>query len=249
MRDLPICPAGHRRRVRAGGRRDVARAASARSPDAPAAARGREHPDHARGRRGHREAGHALLDRQGQRGDAAPGDEGVRPRQAAVPADARRHDLEVPRHVRVPRSHGGGSRLRPARAHEPGRGRARHQSLHARIGRAHRHLEDRGAEAGAHEVRVRRRLRRRAPRRGEVARQGARVLVPLRAAPLGSEEPAPGAVAALQRAEAAGRVDPRVPALELDRARRLALHLPRGHSRSCRCTSRRSARWSSATAC
>ena len=105
-----------------------------------------------------------------------------------------------------------------------------------------------GLKQALDQVRVRRRLRRGAPRRGEVARQGARVLVPLRAAPLGSEEPAPRAVAALQRAEAAGRVDPRVPALELDRARRLALHLPRGHSRSCRCTSRRSGRSSSATA-
>ena len=86
-----------------------------------------------------------------------------------------------------------------------------------------------GLKQALDEVRLRRRVRRRPPRRGEVARQGARVLVPLGAAPLGSEEPAAGAVAPLQRAEAARRVDPGVPAVELDRARRLALHLPREH--------------------
>ena len=70
----------------------------------------------------------------------------------------------------------------------------------------------------------------------------------VRAAPLGPEEPAPGALAALQHAQAQGRIDPRLPAVELDRARRLAVHLPREHSRSCRSISPRSARWSSATA-
>jgi sulfate adenylyltransferase subunit 2 len=76
-------------------------------------------------------------------------------------------------------------------------------------------------------ARIRRRLRRRAPRRGEVARQGARLLVPLRPAPLGPEEPAPRALAPLQRAQAPGRVDPRLPALQLDRARRVGLHRAR----------------------
>ena len=61
-----------------------------------------------------------------------------------------------------------------------------------------------GAQAGARPVPVRRRVRRRAARRGEVARQGARLLVPLRAAPLGPEEPAARAVAPLQRPQAAG---------------------------------------------
>jgi sulfate adenylyltransferase subunit 2 len=45
-----------------------------------------------------------------------------------------------------------------------------------------------------------------------------------------------------------GESDPRVPAVELDRARRLAIHPPARTSRSCRSTSPRSARWSSATA-
>jgi sulfate adenylyltransferase subunit 2 len=48
--------------------------------------------------------------------------------------------------------------------------------------------------------------------------------------PLGPEEPAPRAVEALQRAgHPQGRVDPGVPAVELDRARHLAVHLARGH--------------------
>ena len=51
-----------------------------------------------------------------------------------------------------------------------------------------------------------------------------------RAAPLGPEEPAARALASLQRAQAPGRVDPRLPAVELDRARRVALHLPRADS-------------------
>jgi sulfate adenylyltransferase small subunit len=41
--------------------------------------------------------------------------------------------------------------------------------------------------------------------------------------------PAPGAVAHLQRAQAQERVDPRVPDVELDRARHLAVHLPARH--------------------
>ncbi len=58
-------------------------------------------------------------------------------------------------------------------------------------------------QAGARQVRLRRRLRRRAPRRGEAPRQGAHLLVPHRAAPLGPEEPAPGAVEPLQHAHRA----------------------------------------------
>jgi hypothetical protein len=91
---------------------------------------------------------------------------------------------------------------------------------------SHRHVKTAGAEAGARQVRLRRRLRRRAARRGEVARQGAHLLVPLGAASLGSEEPAAGALAALQRAQAQGREHPRVSAVELDRAGHLAVHPP-----------------------
>ena len=60
--------------------------------------------------------------------------------------------------------------------------------------------------------------------------------------------PAPGAVEPLQHAHPHGRERARVPAVELDRARRLAVHLPREASRCRRCISPPSGRWSSATA-
>ena len=47
--------------------------------------------------------------------------------------------------------------------------------------------------------------------------------------PLGSQAPAAGALEALQRAQAPRREPARVSALELDRARHLALHPPREH--------------------
>ena len=46
---------------------------------------------------------------------------------------------------------------------------------------------------------------------------------------LGPQEPATRAVEPLQRPRAPGREHPRLPDVELDRARRLAVHLPRGH--------------------
>ena len=140
------------------------------------------------------------------------------------PAAPRRHDLEVPRDVRPARPGRRHARHGAHRLHQSRRGRARDQSVHPRLGGPHRHLEDAGAQAGARQVRLRRRAGRRAPGRGEVAGQGARVLVSHRAASLGSQEPATGALAPLQRAQAQGGVDPRVPAVELDGAGRLALH-------------------------
>jgi 3'-phosphoadenosine 5'-phosphosulfate sulfotransferase (PAPS reductase)/FAD synthetase len=67
-------------------------------------------------------------------------------------------------------------------------------------------------------------------RRDEEASRAKERVVPFDGASLGPEEPAPRALAPLQRAHATGRVDPRFPALELDRARRLAVHLSRGHT-------------------
>ena len=61
----------------------------------------------------------------------------------------------------------------------PGRRGPRHQSDRLRLPAAYPGDEDRGAEAGARPVWIRRGLRRRAPRRGEEPRQGAGVLVPL----------------------------------------------------------------------
>ena len=172
------------------------------------------------------------------------------PAQAAVPAAARRHDLEVPRHVRVPRrawrasSASSCSSTRTRKACAQGINPFDHGSADP-----HRHDEDRRASSRRSTstastrpsaARAATRRRSRAKERIFSFRTGA--------APLGPEEPAPRALAPLQRAQAQGRVHPRLPALELDRARRLAVHLPARTSRSCRSTSPPSARWSSATA-
>ena len=79
-------------------------------------------------------------------------------------------------------------------------------------------------QAGARSLRLRRRVRRRAPRRGEVAREGAHRVAALGTAPLGPEAPAPRALVAVQRAQAQGRKPARVPDLQLDRNRHLAVH-------------------------
>src|SRR5262249_44646075 len=149
--------------------------------------------------------------------------------KAALPAPAHRHDVEVPRHDRVARRAGARARPRPHRAHQPGRRCARHQPDHPRLRPLYRRDEDAGASPGARRPRLQRGVRRRAPRRGSVARQGARVLAAQRAAPLGSEAAAAGAVAAVQRPGPARRKRARVPAVELDRARRVALHPPGEH--------------------
>src|SRR5262249_46391053 len=92
--------------------------------------------------------------------------------------------------------------------------------------------EDRGAEAGADGRRLRRRIRWRAPRRGEEPRQGARLLVSLLDPRLGPQEPAPRALVALQHPGQAWGIDSRLSAFELDRARHLAIH-PGGEDRDC----------------
>ncbi len=96
---------------------------------------------------------------------------------------------------------------------------------------------------------LRRRLRRRPPRRGEGARQGADLLAARRVRPVGPAPPAPRAVEPLQRPARARRARARVPALQLDRARRLAVHRAREHRAARRSTSPTSARCSAATAC
>src|SRR5262249_52587602 len=67
------------------------------------AARSGKHLHHARGCGGIPQPGHALFDRQGLVGDAPPGDEGFLSVEAAIPPDARRHDVEVPRNDQVSR--------------------------------------------------------------------------------------------------------------------------------------------------
>ena len=97
--------------------------------------------------------------------------------------------------------------------------------------------------------RLHRRLRWRPPRRGEGPRQGARLLPPRRVRPVGPEDAAPRAVEPLQRPHPRGRAHADLPDLQLDRARHLGLHRPRGHRDPRRSTSPTSAASSSATAC
>ena len=87
---------------------------------------------------------------------------------------------------------------------------------------------DGDAARRARATRVRRRVRRRPPRRGARARQGAGAVVPRRVRPVGAARPARRAVDALQRAHPSRRAHPRVPTEQLDRARRMALHRGRG---------------------
>ncbi len=137
-----------------------------------------------------------------------------------------------------------------ARLPEPRVRGARHQPVRPRLGAAHRHVEDRGAASrrstsygfdcafgGA--------------RRDEEKSRAKERVFSIRSAQhrWDPKQPAARAVAtSTTRARSQGESDPGVPAVELDRARRLAVHPPRAASRSCRCTSPRRGRWSSATA-
>ncbi len=95
---------------------------------------------------------------------------------------------------------------------------------------AHRHVEDRGAEAGARPIWLRCGLWRRAARRGKEPGQGAHLLLPHRRSWLGPQEPASRTLVALQHPQGEGRKHPRLSALQLDRARYLAIYLSGGYS-------------------
>ena len=104
---------------------------------------------------------------------------------------------------------------------------------------------DRAAARRDHRAPVRRGVRRRPPRRGARPRQGADLLAARRVRPVGPAQAAPRAVEPLQRPARPGRARPRVPALQLDRARRLALHRSARTSSCRRSTTPTSARSSS----
>ena len=149
------------------------------------------------------------------------------PAPRAVRAAARRHRAQLPRGPRVPRPHGRastgcGSTSPPCRTTSTRRA--------ARAPRRHpQPAADRAAARRDPGEQVRRGVRRRPPRRGEGPRQGAGVLAARRVRPVGPAPPAPRAVAPLQRPARARRARPRLPAVQLDRAGRLAVHRARGH--------------------
>ena len=72
--------------------------------------------------------------------------------------------------------------------------------------------------------RLRRGVRRRPPRRGTRPRQGTHPELPRRVRPVGSAGAAPRTVVAVQRPDQEGRTGPGLPAEQLDRTGRLALH-------------------------
>ena len=110
------------------------------------------------------------------------------------------------------------------------RGEDGDQSIHARLDGSHRRDEDPGAQAGARHLRIRLRVRRRPARRRAFARQGAGVLDPLGTPPVGPQAAAARALAPVQHPQTQGREPAGVSAVELDRARCVALRPPREHS-------------------
>ena len=198
------------------------------APIPPRRARGRGGPHHPRGRRGARAAGAPLLRRQGLDRAAASGREGVPSRPVPVPAHARRHGPQLPRGDRVPRP--ARRRARRAARRRVGAGvdrpgPRRRADRPARIAQPAADDDAARRDGGA---RVRRGDRRRAPRRGALAREGADLLLPRRLRPVGSARAAARALEPLQRQDPQGRAGARLPHLELDGARRVAVRRPRG---------------------
>ena len=113
------------------------------------------------------------------------------------------------------------------RAHQYRRDRGRHAAVRGRHPALLRPAQDARAARRARGGQLRRGVRRRQARRGTIAREGARVLAARREGSVGSEAAAAGALAAPEWPRPPRREHPRLPALELDRDRRLAVH-PRG---------------------
>ncbi len=140
-------------------------------------------------------------------------------------------------------------RPRPDRAHQPGRRREEASTRSTTAARSTPTImKTQALVAGAADARLRRGVRRRAPRRGEVARQGARLLLPRQVPAVGSEEPAARAVEPVQRPRST-----RARASACSRCRTgpsstLAVHLPGEHPDRAAVLRAAPRPWSSATA-
>ncbi len=194
---------------------------------APRRARVGGDPHHARGRRRARAPGAALLRRQGLDRPAAPRREGLPAGAVPVPGHARRHRPQLPRGDRVPRPPRRRARRAARRRERPGLDRPRSRRRGDRPARVAQPAADDDAPRRDRRARLRRRDGRRAPRRGALAREGADLQLPRRLRPVEPPRAAARALEPLQRADPQGRAHPRLPDLELDRARRLAVHRPR----------------------
>ena len=195
----------------------------------PPGAGGGGHPRHPGGGRRARAARAAVQRRQGLDRPRPPRPQGVPARAAALPAHARGHGAQLRRGDRLPRPLRGRPRRRarwsPPCRRRSTRGRVAEETRPARVAQPPADRDAAGRDRGA---RLRRGLRRRAPRRGARAGQGAHPLLPRRLRPVGPAPPAPRAVEPLQRARPPGRARARVPALQLDGARRVGVHRGRG---------------------
>ena len=160
------------------------------------------------------------------------GREGVLPGADPVPGAARRHRAQLRTRCWSTATHGrsgSGCSCVVASVQE-----AIDNGSGARAAGRHAQPDpDAGAARRPGEVRLHRDLRRRPPRRGQGPGQGAGLLLPRRVRPVGPEEPAARAVEPLQRPDPPRREHPGLPAVELDRARHLAVHRSRRRS-SCR---------------
>jgi undecaprenyl-diphosphatase len=207
-------------------------------PDPPAAAGGREHPHHARGGGRVREAGDAVLDRQGQLGDAAPGAQGVLP--VAMPPFPLLHvdttwkfrDMYALRD-RMAASSASSSWCTPVNPEAVAQGinpfdhgSACTPTCGRRRGSSRRSTSTASTRPSAAPAATRR-----------SPGQGAGLLFRDRPAPLGPQEPAARAVEPLQRPQAQGRVDPGVPAVATGPSSTSGSTSCSRTSPSCRCTS------------
>ena len=116
-----------------------------------------------------------------------------------LPGDARRHGAQLPRGAALPRPAGGGvgrGTRRRVGAGEHRRGPRGRGDRAAGVAQPAADRDPAGRDPGAS---LRRGVRRRAPRRGEGAGEGARLLAARRLRPVGSQEPAARGLDALQR--------------------------------------------------
>ena len=160
------------------------------------------HLHHAGSGRGVRTPSPALQRREGLRGPAPSGPEGVPARRPPVSRDARRHGPQLRRGARVPRS----SRCRHRRAAFGGERPGLHRSRTGCRSGAQRDAQpppDDHAPRRHRRARVRRLPGWRPSRRGQGPGQRARALVPRLVRPMGPQAPAARAVADLP-----GRVRP-----------------------------------------
>ena len=176
--------------------------------------------------------------------------EGVPAGEVPVPGHARRHGPQLPRGDRVPRPPRAGARRAARRRERPGVDRPgprrQEQIGPARVAQPAADDDAARRDRGA---RLRRRDGRRAPRRGACAREGAHLQLPRRLRPVEPARAASRALEPLQRAHPQGRAHPRLPDLELDRARRVAVHRAREPRAAVDLLRARRARCSAATGC